>query len=314
MGNLDVWYARLDVDALIDDFAQTGTAAQVEGGPQGADEGTAQGQPARRSSKLTETVDGELRIRSEPPLLVPGRATCSRRARPSCCSRGSRGCWTSYRRSLTQDERRTCSTATASSTWPTRSSASAASAPVPGSSCSTAATTAIRSFLQAKEAQASVLEPHLRRSALPPPRTARRRRSAPRCRRPATSSSAGSASTGIDGVVRDFYVRQLWDGKGSVDVSDRAAGRHDEVRRSCAGWTLARAHARSGDRVAIAAYLGGRDRFDRAIADVRPRVRRPERARPPRPGGRGGRRPGRGDARNLSGPAAQRRSSRRSAV
>ena len=60
---------------------------------------------------------------------------------------------------------------------------------------------------------------------------------------------------GLDGTPRDYYVRQLWDWKtrrgGRADV----AGAADRLRRLC-GWTLARAHARSGDRVAIAAYLG----------------------------------------------------------
>jgi len=72
--------------------------------------------------------------------------------------------------------------------------------------------------------------------------------------------------TGADGVERDFYVRQLHDWKGSVDVDDirpRGAKFYAEV----CGQTLARAHARAGDRVAIAAYLGKSDRFDEAIAD-----------------------------------------------
>ncbi|MET0522739.1 MAG: DUF2252 family protein [Jiangellaceae bacterium] len=71
---------------------------------------------------------------------------------------------------------------------------------------------------------------------------------------------------GIDGKERDFYVRQLRDWKGSVEIEGiRASGL--TAYASICGWTLARAHARSGDRIAIASYLGSSDRFDNAIAD-----------------------------------------------
>ena len=63
---------------------------------------------------------------------------------------------------------------------------------------------------------------------------------------------------------RDFYVRQLWDSKGSADV-ETMDPRADDLRRVC-GWALARAHARSGDAIAIASYLGAGDTFDRALA------------------------------------------------
>ncbi len=68
-----------------------------------------------------------------------------------------------------------------------------------------------------------------------------------------------------DGVVRDFYVRQLRDWKFSLDTAAMAPSGLSDYGEVCA-WTLARAHARSGDRIAIAAYLGNSDSFDRAIA------------------------------------------------
>ena len=71
---------------------------------------------------------------------------------------------------------------------------------------------------------------------------------------------------GLDGVRRDFYVRQLWDGKGSGDVEALTPPAMEIYARMC-GWTLARAHARSGDPVAIGAYLGSGDAFERAIAE-----------------------------------------------
>jgi hypothetical protein len=72
-------------------------------------------------------------------------------------------------------------------------------------------------------------------------------------------------SQGLDGKEHDFYIRQLWDWKASVDLATmRYSGLH-AYGRAC-GWSLARAHARSGDRLAIAAYLGGGTRFDEAMA------------------------------------------------
>ena len=69
----------------------------------------------------------------------------------------------------------------------------------------------------------------------------------------------------LDGIEHDFYVRQLWDWKASIDVSTMSESGLHAYTRAC-GWSLARSHARSGDRVAIAAYLGGGPAFERAIA------------------------------------------------
>jgi hypothetical protein len=71
--------------------------------------------------------------------------------------------------------------------------------------------------------------------------------------------------TDIDGVPRHYYVRQLWDQKGSMPIEQMEPEQMERYATAC-GWTLARAHARSGDRAAIAGYLGGGDRFDRALA------------------------------------------------
>ena len=68
------------------------------------------------------------------------------------------------------------------------------------------------------------------------------------------------------GVARDFYLRQLWDRKVSWDVEAGTVATITIMAEIC-GWTLARAHARSGDGVAIAAYLGAGPAFDRAMAD-----------------------------------------------
>jgi hypothetical protein len=71
---------------------------------------------------------------------------------------------------------------------------------------------------------------------------------------------------GLDGVERDFYVRQLRDWKGSAEIEEMIPAGLINYAQLC-GWTLARAHANSGDRIAIAAYLGKSDVFDRAIVN-----------------------------------------------
>jgi Uncharacterized protein conserved in bacteria (DUF2252) len=71
--------------------------------------------------------------------------------------------------------------------------------------------------------------------------------------------------TAIDGQEKDFYIRQLWDAKGSAEVELMDPSALEAYGRIC-GWTLARAHARSGDRIAISAYLGSSMAFDRAMA------------------------------------------------
>jgi hypothetical protein len=71
---------------------------------------------------------------------------------------------------------------------------------------------------------------------------------------------------GFDGRERDFYVRQLRDWKGSAEIEDLLPSGLRAYGEVC-GWTLARAHARSGDRIAIAAYLGRSAAFDDAVAE-----------------------------------------------
>jgi uncharacterized protein (DUF2252 family) len=122
-------------------------------------------------------------------------------------------------------------------------------------------------FLQVKEAEASVLEEPLGPSAFDN-----------HGQRVVTGQRLMQASGDIllgwlrvpraplDGKRRDFYVRQLKDWKGSVEMDQMVPDGMTIYGRLC-GWTLARAHARSGDRIAIASYLGGGTNFDRAILE-----------------------------------------------
>jgi hypothetical protein len=121
-------------------------------------------------------------------------------------------------------------------------------------------------FLQIKEAEASVLEPFLGPSEFP--NHGERVVTGQRLMQAASDIFLGwvHVPSGLDGRSRDFYVRQLKDWKGSAEIEQMIPKGMATYGRLC-GWTLARAHARSGDRIAIAAYLGGGDKFDRAIVD-----------------------------------------------
>jgi uncharacterized protein (DUF2252 family) len=121
-------------------------------------------------------------------------------------------------------------------------------------------------FLQVKETGPSVLEPLLGRSQFR--NHGQRVVEGQRLMQAASDIFLGwiRNKAGLDGRQRDFYVRQLWDWKTSVDL-ETILPRGLELYAQACGWTLARAHARSGDRIAIATYLGKGDAFDRALAD-----------------------------------------------
>ena len=120
-------------------------------------------------------------------------------------------------------------------------------------------------FLQVKEAQASVLERFLPKSTYS--HHGERVVAGQRLMQAATDIFLGwQRIKGLDGVARDYYVRQFQDWKGSADVEGLLVPGATLYSRTC-GATLARAHARWGDRIAIASYLGKGDAFDQAIAD-----------------------------------------------
>jgi hypothetical protein len=119
-------------------------------------------------------------------------------------------------------------------------------------------------FLQVKEAQRSVLEPFLGKSEYAS--SGQRVVEGQRLTQAASDIMLGWIKVdGVDGVKRDFYIRQLWDAKGSALIDQMAPEVMFHYGRRC-GSELARAHVRSGDGVAIASYLGSGDTFDRAMA------------------------------------------------
>jgi uncharacterized protein (DUF2252 family) len=121
-------------------------------------------------------------------------------------------------------------------------------------------------FLQIKEAQASVLEPYLGKSGYA--NHGQRVVAGQRLMQTTSDIFLGwlRSKETLDGVERDFFVRQLWDWKTSADL-DTILPEGLELYGEVCGFLLARAHARSGDRIAVASYLGKGDGFDRAVAE-----------------------------------------------
>jgi hypothetical protein len=118
-------------------------------------------------------------------------------------------------------------------------------------------------FLQIKQAEASVLERYTSKARSS--NHGERVVAGQRLMQAASDIFLGWDRFSYEGNTRDYYVRQLRDWKGSADVEGMTK-QGMELWARMSGWTLGRAHARSGDRIAIAAYLGKSDTFDRAIA------------------------------------------------
>ncbi len=257
--NLQVWYARLDVEAVMGEI-EAGDPKAVKQVRKGVDKARSK-DSLRALEKLTEVVDGELRIRSEPPLLVPGEELVEEGQRGLAAVLA--GVLDSYRDSLAADRQHLLDG------YEMRHIARKV---VGVGSVGTRAWVILLTggddtdplFLQAKEAEASVLEPYAGASRYK--NHGRRVVEGQRLMQAASDIFLGwCPAVGLDGRDRDFYVRQLWDWKRSAEVETLTPRGLQVYARMC-GWTLARAHARSGDRVALAAYLGGGDAFDTAIA------------------------------------------------
>ena len=135
-------------------------------------------------------------------------------------------------------------------------------------------------FLQMKEAEASVLEEFLGPSEFS--NHGERVVVGQRLMQAISDIFLGwlHVDTGLDGKPRDFYGRQLKDWKGSAEIEQMVPKGMATYGKLC-GWTLARAHARSGDRIAIAAYLGNGDSLRPRDRRILQGLRRPERTRLP---------------------------------
>jgi uncharacterized protein (DUF2252 family) len=271
MSDLDVWYARMDVNKLLEDVGhQFGltrqnrpdkTMAKIRAR---ADKELAKARTRdsmQALDKLTEVVNGELRFVSDPPLIVPVEELVPEADSARLIGemeellRGYSGTLQSNRQHLLSQFR----------------FVSIARKVVGVGSVGTRAWVVLMVgsdgsplLLQAKEAQESVLAEFVGKGI----HTHQGERVVAGQLLMQASSDiflGWQRLKGIDGVERDFYIRQLRDWKGSADTEVMIPRGMGLYGRLC-GWTLARAHARSGDRVAIAGYLGSGKSFDNAIA------------------------------------------------
>ena len=267
MGGLQAWYEHLEAGELLKLVRQEVAVKRVSKREARAQEDMVAKARSRDSTRVlarrADVIDGGLRIVAEPPIIVPIEDL----ARPGTTwedpAPAIKKLLASYRRTLSHhhhplEEYRYVHAA--------RKVVGVGSV---GTRCYILLLLGRDNddplFLQVKEAQPSVLERFLGPSAYP--NHGERVVVGQRLMQAATDIFLGwQRITGLDGMTRDYYVRQFHDWKGSADVDTMQVPGATLYSRIC-GATLGRAHARWGDRVAIAAYLGRGSAFDRAIAE-----------------------------------------------
>jgi len=267
LSNLEVWYSRVEVETIVEALQHQAAATGSKAETRMAATATKLVAKAHTKDsmkaldKLTYVVDGERRIISDPPLIVPVEELM-----PGAESDGVvalfREVVRRYRQTLTTDRRQLLEQYTISQM---------ARKVVGVGSVGTRAWILLLHgprqedvlFLQAKEAEASVLERFVRKSAYD--NHGARVVAGQRLMQASSDIFLGwQRADGVDGVARDYYVRQLQDWKGSVDP-ESAIPQGVKAYAELCGHSLARAHARSGDRIAIAAYLGSKPTFEKAL-------------------------------------------------
>ncbi len=261
MGELDVWYSRIDLDDLFSNIAPLLNDKERTRAERNLDK-TRHKDNLRAFAKLTRVVDGEAQIVNDPPVIIRVRDMLEDHQQTQLDELAA-SMVRSYEATLVGDRRRLLQRFR---------SVDAARKVVGVGSVGTRAWILLLLgrdgedplFLQFKEAEASVLEPFVSGSEFDT--HGQRVVEGQRLMQGASDIMLGWLRvTGFDGVARDYYVRQLWDNKGSADVDSMSAKLMRGYGELC-GHTLARAHARAGDRIAISAYLGRGDAFERAMA------------------------------------------------
>jgi uncharacterized protein (DUF2252 family) len=262
LGNLDMWYLHLSPDAIQ---ARFGTSVKHKAikSLKANFAHAYQRDNLRAFEKLTHRVNGQLKIVANPPLVTPIEDLTDQ-YKPEELVETMRELVRKYRLSLQPDHRRLLESfryvhiarkvvgvgSVGTRTWILLLLGRDESDPL---------------FLQVKEAQASVLEPYLSKSIYA--ENGKRVVEGQWLMQAASDIFLGweRVPAGLDGKSHDFYIRQLWDWKISADVEVMEPGEMMVYGRMC-GWTLARAHARTGDRVSVGAYLGKGAAFDKALA------------------------------------------------
>jgi hypothetical protein len=258
-----VWYAHLDVDSALQQYGSQFKPKLVKR----TDKNLAKARTKDSMtafSKLTHVVDGKVQIVDESPLIVPIDQLAAGRELDEIVE-SLHQLLRDYRQTLEFDRRVLLEGFDLTDL---------ARKVVGVGSVGTRAYIALMLgrdgqdplFLQMKEADASVLEEFLGPSEFS--NHGQRVVVGQRLMQAVSDIFLGwlHVDTGLDGKPRDFYVRQLKDWKGSAEIEQMVPEGMAAYGKLC-GWTLARAHARTGDRIAIAAYLGNSDSFDRAIVE-----------------------------------------------
>jgi uncharacterized protein (DUF2252 family) len=262
MTNLDVWYARFDATAVLERWRKDVTGTVARRFDRAITKAHSKNSLAALS-KLAQLVDGRYRILSDPPIVVPISELVPAMEAAEI-ERWLQERLRRYRQSLEPDRRHLLESYEA---------VDLARKVVGVGSVGTRCWIALMFgrdqndplVLQIKEAEESVLERFCGKSRYA--NHGQRVVEGQRLLQPSSDIFLGWFRTeGLDGVTRDFYVRQLWDWKLSANVEAMIPEGLSVYAQLC-GATLAHGHARSGDRYAIAAYLGSSDVFDRAIAD-----------------------------------------------
>ena len=261
--NLEVWYAHLDIQDLVQEYAAQFKPKLVKRTEKNLAKARTK-DSMTAFAKLTHVVDGQARIVDESPLIVPIDQLVQGEDRDAMFGELHRIMRT-YRDSLEFDRRVLLEQFQLTDF---------ARKVVGVGSVGTRAWIALMLgrdgqdplFLQMKEAEASVLEEFVGRSEFS--NHGERVVVGQRLMQATSDIFLGwlHIDSGLDGKARDFYGRQLKDWKGSAEIEQMVPKGLATYGKLC-GWTLARAHARSGDRIAIASYLGNSDSFDRAIVE-----------------------------------------------
>lgn len=256
MRTTDIWYARLDGDAFIKTADQAGRAEQAQ---KIIDK--AQGKDSRHAlDKHAEEFKGKYRIKHEPPGLVPLRELSDELSRSQLTALVDNA-FISYQNSVADDIKRLLDHFN-----PVDVALKVVGVGSVGTRCMILLLEGRDHndplFLQIKQANRSVLQEYLKPG--PYKNQGQRVVEGQRLMQTVSDIFLGWTRSELDG--KDFYWRQLRDWKGSVDVDNINADDMAYLARVC-GWTLARAHARSGDPVAIAGYLGSGDSFDEALVE-----------------------------------------------
>ena len=253
---IDIWYALVDES----DYVSYAELKQTEKRAKKTIAKAKTKHSRQALDRLAEEVDGEYRIKSEPPLLVPLR-DLSQQLDRRASEKLIRESYEVYRRGVSPDCR-----ALLKNYRPVSLGLKVVGVGSVGTRCWILLLEGRNRndplFLQVKEATESVLAEYVR----PSPYKTHGRRIVEGQRLMQTVNDIFLDWSHISKTGRDYYWRQLRDWKGSVDVDRLNAAELNDYARLC-GWTLARAHARSGDPAAIAAYLGSSDTFDQALTE-----------------------------------------------